>query len=60
MVSQKNIISSNPSPFLCNRRITKMDKLTGSRVQFMSDHPEFGDLYSLDIYADEIQDGKLN
>lgn len=37
-----------------------MDKLTGSRVQFMSDHPEFGDLYSLDIYADEIQDGKLN
>lgn len=37
-----------------------MDKLTGSRVQFMSDHPEFGNLYSLDIYADEIQDGKLS
>lgn len=32
-----------------------MDKLTGSRVNFMSDHPEFGNLYSLDIDADEIQ-----
>lgn len=38
------------------QRITKMDKLTGSRVNFMSDHPEFGNLYSLDIDADEIQD----
>lgn len=37
-----------------------MDKLTGSRVNFMSDHPEFGNLYSLDIDADEIQDGKLS
>lgn len=37
-----------------------MDKLTGLRVNFMSDHPEFGNLYSLDIDADEIQDGKLS
>nr|XP_034309187.1 low-density lipoprotein receptor-related protein 5-like isoform X3 [Crassostrea gigas] len=42
------------------QRITKMDKLTGSRVNFMSDHPEFGNLYSLDIDADEIQDGLGN
>lgn len=31
--------------------------MTGSKVQFMSDHPEFGRLDSLDIYADENQDG---
>ncbi|XP_065930046.1 uncharacterized protein [Magallana gigas] len=33
-----------------------MDKLTGSKVNFMTDHPEFGRLDSLDIYADEIRD----
>lgn len=41
-------------------RITKMDKITGSKVQFMSDHPEFGRLDSLDIYADEIRDVSSN
>lgn len=35
-----------------------MDKITGSKVQFMSDHPEFGRLDTLDIYADENRDGK--
>lgn len=41
------------------RRITKINKLTGSKVQFMSEHPEFGRLDSLDIYADEIRVGNL-
>lgn len=45
--------------FLFYRSITKIDKITGSKVQFMSDHPEFGRLDSLDIYADETRDGKL-
>lgn len=40
------------------RRITKINKLTGLKVVFMSNHPELGRLDSLDIYADEIQDGK--
>lgn len=44
--------------FLFYRSITKIDKITGSTVQFMSDHPEFGRLDSLDIYADEIRDSK--
>lgn len=34
-----------------------MDKVTGSKIPFMSDHPEFGLLDSLDIYADEYRDG---
>lgn len=45
--------------FFIYRSITKINKITGSKVQFMSDHPEFGRLDSLDIYADEKQDGKL-
>lgn len=40
--------------------ITKINKITGSKVQFMSDHPEFGRLDSLDIYADEKQDVSLS
>lgn len=36
-----------------------MDKVTGSKVPFMSEHPEFGRLNSLDIYADENRDGNL-
>lgn len=40
--------------------ITKIDKITGSTVQFMSDHPEFGRLDSLDIYADEMRDVSSN
>lgn len=47
------------SSFFFYRRITKINKLTGSKVQFMSEHPEFGRLDSLDIYADEIRDGNL-
>eukprot|EP00105_Crassostrea_gigas_P046569 XP_019930717.1 PREDICTED: low-density lipoprotein receptor-related protein 6-like [Crassostrea gigas] len=38
------------------QKIIKMNKRTGSKVQFMSDHPEFGRLDSLDIYADEFRD----
>lgn len=34
-----------------------MDKITGSKIPFMSEHPEFGRLDSLDIYADENRDG---
>lgn len=34
-----------------------MNMITGLKVQFMSDHPEFGRLDSLDIYADEIRNG---
>lgn len=34
-----------------------MDKVTGSKIPFMSEHPEFGRLDSLDIYADEHRDG---
>lgn len=36
-----------------------MDKVTGSKVPFMLEHPEFGRLDSLDIYADENRDGNL-
>lgn len=43
--------------FYCNRLITKMDKETGSKIPFMSEHPEFGRLDTLDIYADEHRDG---
>lgn len=46
-----------PFFFLCNRSITKMDKETGSKIPFMSEHPEFGRLDTLDIYADEHRDG---
>lgn len=42
---------------LCHRLITKMDKITGSKIPFMSEYPEFGRLDSLDIYADENRDG---
>lgn len=35
--------------------ISKIDKKTGSKVSFMSHHPEFGRLDSLDIFADIIQ-----
>uniref|UniRef100_A0A8W8ML28 Sushi domain-containing protein n=1 Tax=Magallana gigas TaxID=29159 RepID=A0A8W8ML28_MAGGI len=38
------------------QRITKLDKRTGSKVIFMSNHPELGRLDGLDIYADESQD----
>lgn len=31
--------------------------VTGSKIPFMSEHPEFGRLDSLDIYADENRDG---
>uniref|UniRef100_K1R2S0 Uncharacterized protein n=1 Tax=Magallana gigas TaxID=29159 RepID=K1R2S0_MAGGI len=41
-------------------RITKINKLTGLKVVFMSNHPELGRLDSLDIYADEIQDVSLS
>lgn len=34
-----------------------MNKVTGSKIPFMSEHPEFGRLDSLDIYADENRDG---
>lgn len=34
-----------------------MDKTTGSKISFMSDHPELGRLDSIDIYADDILDG---
>lgn len=59
---EKNYQFKGLFSFLYYRRITKMDKITGSKVQFMLDYPEFGRLYSLDIYADdhEIQDGKSN
>lgn len=46
--------------FFIHRRITKLDKRTGSKVIFMSNHPELGRLDGLDIYADESQDGKIN
>ena len=39
------------------RRVTKMDKTTGSKVSFMALHPELGRLNSLDIYADDQIDG---
>lgn len=42
---------------LCHRLITKMDKISGSKIPFMSEYPEFGRLDSLDIYADENRDG---
>eukprot|EP00105_Crassostrea_gigas_P037659 XP_019921807.1 PREDICTED: low-density lipoprotein receptor-related protein 4-like isoform X2 [Crassostrea gigas] len=42
------------------QRITKINKLTGLKVVFMSNHPELGRLDSLDIYADEIQDVSLS
>lgn len=32
----------------------------GLRVNFMLDYLEFGNFYSLDIYVDEIYDGKLS
>ncbi|XP_056009049.1 low-density lipoprotein receptor-related protein 4-like isoform X1 [Ostrea edulis] len=38
------------------QRITKMDKETGSKVTFMSNHPELGRLDSLAIYADDMND----
>jgi hypothetical protein len=40
-----------------HRKITKMDKSTGSKVTFMSQHPELGRLDSLAIYADNVKDG---
>lgn len=52
-------ILSIVSYLLYYRRITKMDKRTGSKVVFMSNHPELGRLDSLDIYVDEIQDGMI-
>lgn len=53
-----SIHGSNYFPFFFRyRKIIKMNKRTGSKVQFMSDHPEFGRLDSLDIYADEFRDG---
>ena len=39
------------------RRVTKMDKTTGSKVSFMAIHPELGRLDSLDIYDDDQIDG---
>ena len=42
---------------LNERRVTKMDKTTGSKVSFMANHPELGRLDSLDIYADDQIDG---
>lgn len=45
--------------YFLHRRITKMNKRTGSKVVFMSNHPELGRLDGLDIYADESQDGKI-
>lgn len=46
--------------FLClfYRRITKMDKFTGSKVSFMLNYPELGRLDSLDIYTDKTRDSK--
>jgi hypothetical protein len=41
-----------------HRKITKVDKTTGSKITFMSNHPELGQLDSLAIYADDINDGK--
>ncbi|XP_061184434.1 low-density lipoprotein receptor-related protein 4-like [Saccostrea echinata] len=38
------------------QRITKMDKSTGSKITFMSKHPELGRLDSLAIIADDIVD----
>nr|XP_022322606.1 low-density lipoprotein receptor-related protein 4-like [Crassostrea virginica] len=38
------------------QRITKMDKITGSKIPFMSNHPELGRLDSIDIYADDVLD----
>ncbi|XP_062567175.1 low-density lipoprotein receptor-related protein 2-like [Saccostrea cucullata] len=38
------------------QRITKMHKTTGSKMPFMSNHPELGRLDSLAIYADDIID----
>uniref|UniRef100_A0A8W8MIS0 EGF-like domain-containing protein n=2 Tax=Magallana gigas TaxID=29159 RepID=A0A8W8MIS0_MAGGI len=40
--------------------ITKMDKITGSKIPFMSEHPEFGRLDSLYIYTDENRDVSLS
>ncbi|XP_056013210.1 low-density lipoprotein receptor-related protein 4-like [Ostrea edulis] len=38
------------------QRITKMDKSTGSKVDFMLNHPELGKLDSIAIYADDVVD----
>ncbi|XP_061184437.1 low-density lipoprotein receptor-related protein 4-like [Saccostrea echinata] len=38
------------------QRITKMDKSTGSKITFMSKHPELGRLDSLAIFADDRVD----
>lgn len=40
--------------------MTKIDKNTGLKVDFMPNHPELGRLDSLDIYADDLRDGKLD
>lgn len=36
-----------------------MDKLTGLKVSFMLEYPELGRLDDLDVYTDEIPDGKI-
>ncbi|XP_061167996.1 low-density lipoprotein receptor-related protein 4-like [Saccostrea echinata] len=38
------------------QRITKMDKTTGVKITFMSNHPELGRLDSLVMYADDTVD----
>uniref|UniRef100_A0A8W8MRC5 EGF-like domain-containing protein n=1 Tax=Magallana gigas TaxID=29159 RepID=A0A8W8MRC5_MAGGI len=38
------------------QRVTKIDKNTGLKVDFMPNHPELGRLDSLDIYADDLRD----
>lgn len=41
------------------RWIIKMDKLMGLKVFFMLEYLEFGWLDNLDVYIDEIFDGKI-
>lgn len=38
------------------QHVVKIDKKTGLKIPFMSDHPELGRLDSLEIYADEFRD----
>lgn len=45
---------------LFDRRVTKIDKKTGLKMEFMVNYPELGRVDSLDIYADEYLDGNLS
>ncbi|XP_062594617.1 low-density lipoprotein receptor-related protein 4-like, partial [Saccostrea cucullata] len=40
--------------------VTKINKATGSKVTFMSNHPELGELDSIDVYTDDLVDVSLS